>query len=63
MYLVRKKKPRVKHIWLGTDSACRMWSTGGLRKNKYHLVTNLAAQDLEVCAMCQNSAANNKGKS
>jgi len=56
MYLVRKRKPRVKHIWIGANTACKMWATGGLKQSKYHLVANHEVESLETCVMCQNNA-------
>lgn len=50
-YLVRKKKPGVAHIWVGNDTACRMWGTGGIRKEKYQKVADIGA--LPVCLMCE----------
>lgn len=49
MYLVRKKNAKTAHIWTGYDTACRMYSTGGLRKKAYKAV---AATDLPICTMC-----------
>jgi len=49
MYLVRKKKAKTRHIWTGYDTVCRMYSTGGLRKNSYKVEKE---SDLPTCAMC-----------
>lgn len=49
-YLVRKKKSTVAHIWTGRDTACRMYSTGGLVKRKYEL--SASSRNLPTCAMC-----------
>jgi len=38
------------HLWLGDDTACRMWSTGGLNQKKrwgFYL-----APPTEVCQNC-----------
>lgn len=51
MYLVRKKNAKTAHIWTGYDTACRMYSTGGLRKKAYIAV---ATTDLPICTMCEN---------
>jgi hypothetical protein len=53
--LIRKHKPRVAHIWLGSDTACRMASTGGLNRRKYEIVS--AAPRLPICTMCRSNAA------
>lgn len=49
MYLVRKKNAMTAHIWTGYDTACRMYSTGGLRKKAYMVVETC---DLPTCTMC-----------
>lgn len=55
-FLIRKKlkgKPAVAHIWSGDDTACRMWSTGGIgRKRPYEVVEDRGEH--EVCQMCKN---------
>ena len=51
MYLVRKKNAKTAHIWTGYDTACRMYSTGGLRKKAYKVAST---SDLPVCTMCSN---------
>jgi len=50
-YLEKKKSKSVSHIWTGTDSVCRMYSTGGLLKEKYHVVDK---PKNKVCFMCLN---------
>jgi len=38
------------HIWTGTDTACRMWSTGGLQHSKrwdYYI-----APPVRICTLC-----------
>lgn len=34
-YLVRRKGKGKAHLWDGNDTACRMYSTGGLSKKRY----------------------------
>lgn len=48
-YIVRRRKPRVAHVWAGDDTRCRMASTGGLDLANYDLVSE---PGLPVCAMC-----------
>lgn len=50
MYLVRKKRGGKAHYWEGTDTKCRMASTGGLSMRKY-LVTDHPGDRL-ICHMC-----------
>jgi hypothetical protein len=42
------------HIWLEIDTACRMWSTKGIRNaNKWHVRNDPDRAGKSVCAMCQ----------
>ncbi|MCA6108159.1 hypothetical protein [Bradyrhizobium cenepequi] len=52
-FLIRKKGAKVRaHIWSESrkDTACRMWSTGGLKRHRYAVTESRG--DLEICAMC-----------
>ena len=55
-YLIRDKgQKKAAHIWTGDDTACRMWSTGGLKQNRgYTLWPHTDGH--EVCHMCANVA-------
>lgn len=60
LYLVRESvragvpigKP---HIWTGLDTACRMWSTGGLNQNKQWMFYDFAPTAL--CRNCTSTSA------
>lgn len=53
-YLYNKKKQgTAAHIWLGDDTACRMVSTGGIRRGKKEIHRELDHR--RVCLMCQNN--------
>jgi hypothetical protein len=53
-YLIRQRGEKVRaHYWDGTDTACRMASTGGLRMDRF-LVTD-SPLGKAVCHMCQMS--------
>lgn len=39
------------HIWDGSDTVCRMWSTGGLKQVKYEF---LVSAPTPVCKNCLN---------
>ena len=52
LYLTRKRKPRVAHLWDGEDTYCRMHSTGGLNPEKFGVSSS--AHGLPICAMCQH---------
>jgi hypothetical protein len=50
-YLIRKRgKSRRAHIWNGTDTACRMASTGGLKVEDFAVVESVG--DMPICRMC-----------
>lgn len=56
MYLIRKRgKASRAHIWTGQDTACRMYSTGGLRKDRFYL--SEAPGDHPICQMCNCAGA------
>lgn len=45
----------VAHVWTGEDTACRMWSTGGIpHRERFEVVD---ATDLPICAMCRTVAS------
>lgn len=47
----KKGSGGIAHIWLGSDTACHMYSTGGLKKHR--LVFGGAVEGRPVCKMCQ----------
>jgi len=47
----RKRRPAVAHLWDGTDTACRMWSTGGIRAKKRYRVSG-DPEGRPICTMC-----------
>ncbi len=56
-YLIRKKgwKNRA-HLWIGGDTACRMYSTGGLGRNaKHRYAVHDTPRGRQVCSMCNVS--------
>lgn len=52
-FLVAKNPESKKkaHLWDDGDTYCRMYSTGGMGKKKYHVVDST---ERDVCQMCQN---------
>ena len=52
-FLVAKNPDSKKkaHLWDDGDTYCRMYSTGGMGKKKYHVVDST---ERDVCQMCQN---------
>ena len=51
-YLIHPRKPSKKaHIWTGSDTYCRMYSTGGISKNSKFEVYD-TAMGRPVCALC-----------
>lgn len=56
--LKRSKFPcKTAHIWMGEDTACRMWSTGGLVKRKYEF--SISAEGRSICKNCVGSLGYN----
>ena len=54
MYLIRNRGVKHKaHIWNVTDTACRMWSTNGLKKEWFS--THETTLGREICFMCANN--------
>lgn len=54
-YLLQKNNPKVAHLWKGYDTACRMYSTGGLACRKYEVKDS--ACGMKICTMCRNVAS------
>ncbi len=53
-FLIRNRGKKQKaHIWLGKDTACKMWSTGGLKVSGFDLHED--TQDKDICTMCRNA--------
>jgi hypothetical protein len=51
MYLHRPPSSKsAYHLFNGIDTACRMWATGGLRKEKY--VVSETKPNKRLCHMC-----------
>ena len=57
-YLINKTKEgwcaSVAHIWTGDDTACTMWSTGGLKTYKYQVYQS-KPEDCRVCETCEKA--------
>lgn len=49
-YLIRKKGGGKAHYWEGSDTRCRMASTGGLSRRKYVVTDNPNGR--RICHMC-----------
>jgi hypothetical protein len=52
-YLISKKQKSVAHIWTGNDTACRMYSTGGMSKSRKSVSDNPNGKP--ICVMCKAS--------
>lgn len=50
-----KKKSAAAHIWINGDTACKMLSTGGMKKGKKSLHNH--HDNRRVCVMCKNNYA------
>jgi len=55
-YLIRAKGEKVAaHLWRDGDTACRMWSTGGMNHQRdYRVLDSPGAH--KICTMCQKNA-------
>lgn len=56
-FLVKRGGGGVAHIWDGKDSACRMYSTGGLPKRKYAYA--ISSDTRRICRNCVNVLGHN----
>ena len=54
MYLYRDMGKVAAHIWDGKDTACRMWTTGGMRQEKGYTVSDEPGER-RICLMCKNN--------
>jgi Zn-finger protein len=54
-YLGRRTGSGRLHLWTGTDTVCRMYSTGGLNPKKY-----VVHRDSDHRKICQNCLRNKK---
>jgi hypothetical protein len=53
MYLFNVRKPRAKaHFWNGTDTACRLWSTGGIDQQRPGWKVMDRSHGRLICHMC-----------
>lgn len=52
-YLVRKTLTGSAHYWNGTNSFCKMYATGGMKKSKY--IVSTQKHGLPICTMCNNN--------
>lgn len=70
MYLMKDLKPkgeaaRVRagrpappaHIWTGNDTACQMWSTGGIGRKKAYRISS-TTEGRKICSNCLGPAMN-----
>ena len=52
MYLLNpKKKKSVAHMWTGTDTVCKMFSTGGMKQKRQ--VVSEETKGKPLCHMCE----------
>ena len=56
-YLVKKRKAKVFHLYKNGDTACQMYSGGGLKISRYEITDNI--DGLRMCHIC----AKNGGRS
>lgn len=53
-FLLNTRHPHVLHIWTGTDTVCRMVSTGGIKLSRHHQFTPIIGEAERVCKICSN---------
>lgn len=52
-YLLNERKPKsMAHLWLGADTACRLWSTGGIKQSRPGWITSPTPVGRSLCQMC-----------
>jgi len=49
-YLVNPQRRAKSHIWTGNDTLCKMWSTGGLKRESYEVAEQPGLNG--ICSMC-----------
>lgn len=55
-YLYRSLRPSQKaHLWGGEDTLCRMYSTGGFKKDS--MTVHETTEGREICTMCIHMAS------
>lgn len=54
MYLLNPNKLKSSaHLWLNDDTVCRMFKSGGMRKDKQ--IVSESAYGKPICTMCMNN--------
>lgn len=52
-YLLNERKPKsMAHLWDGRDTACRLWSTGGIKQSRPGWITTTTPMGRSMCQMC-----------
>ena len=49
-YLANPQRRAKSHIWIGNDTLCKMWSTGGLKRDSYEVAEQPGLNG--ICSMC-----------
>jgi len=48
----KRKRSPIAHLWTGYDTACRQWSTGGIKAKKQYAVLPDNSGHFQICTMC-----------
>lgn len=56
LYLTKIRKTKVVHLWTGTDTVCRMYSTNPSWWRNPDWVITTAVEHKSVCSMCADVA-------
>jgi hypothetical protein len=56
-FIGKRNKRKVAHLWVGTDTSCRMYTTGGIRqvKNLDNHLSDSLREGYTICFMCQKN--------
>lgn len=49
------------HIWVGNDTLCRLYSTGGIRNDAQYQLVKADPKMVRLCTMCYSSFQRRKG--
>lgn len=61
-YLVSKKQGNKAHLWMGSDTACRLFSTGGMGQNNYSVAEYTSSDICKTCIKMKSSRKINERK-
>lgn len=52
-FLFNELKPKAKaHYWIGSDTQCHLWATGGIKQTRPGWVVTDDRRNRDMCHMC-----------